>query len=290
MRKFFCTFGDARLRRSLGRISRQAESMAVYDRIVAYSESDLSEPFRQRFADRLQRTVRGFGYWVWKPQVVLQTMQLMEDGDILHYADSGCWLNPRGRTRLLEYFAHAENAPGGVLPFSARNDFHAPELDFYRLTETSWSKDRLLRELGVLERPDILETTQLEATTFFIRKTPESVQFVQDWISVFERDFSLVDDTPSENNAPGFIANRHDQSVFSILGKLRGFESLSSFEFFYPIAKDDSGDPRKVLLDWTSLANYPIWKKMDKDMGLFLRVYYKSLKLLGLTDLLGRKP
>lgn len=111
-KKWFCTFADSKMRKSLKRIKEQAESMDVYDHILIYDETNLSKDFCNHFKEKL-RPSRGYGYWCWKPQIILQTLEKMEDGDILQYTDAGCHLNKNGRQRLLEYFEIANLTDSG---------------------------------------------------------------------------------------------------------------------------------------------------------------------------------
>jgi hypothetical protein len=36
---------------------------------------------------------RGYGYWIWKSQIIKQHMDLLNDGEILLYCDAGSQLN-----------------------------------------------------------------------------------------------------------------------------------------------------------------------------------------------------
>ncbi len=71
-RRWLCSFADSRFWRSLERIRRQAARMNMYDAVRTLTERDLTPSFRERFRDRLVVQSRGYGYWVWKPQVILQ--------------------------------------------------------------------------------------------------------------------------------------------------------------------------------------------------------------------------
>ena len=99
----FLTFADRRLERTLRRIRREARAMGCFDAIHALDERDLSPAFRARFADKLRPEVRGFGYWVWKPEILLRQLERMEEGEELLYTDAGCRLNPEGRVRLEDW-------------------------------------------------------------------------------------------------------------------------------------------------------------------------------------------
>ena len=249
------------MRRSLQRIKAQAAAIGVYDELYILDESNLDAEFRERFQDKLIPSSRGFGYWVWKPQLMLQVFRNMQDGDLLHYCDAGCWINPKGKQRLLHYFEMADQF--GVLAFQVKNTFGDPILDQFSLPERKWTKGDLLDYFSVRENPQITDSAQIGAGIVFLKKCPQSEELLRRWIGVFEDDFSLADDSPSRSpNFDGFIEHRHDQSVFGILCKLYGVETLSAFEYFYPSASSTSKP------DWKKLEHYPIWAKRDKDLGI----------------------
>ena len=83
------------------------------------------------------------------------------------------------------------------------------------------------------------------------------MKFINNWIDVFSKDFSFIDDTKSKiPNLEGFIDHRHDQSIFSILCKKEGVEEVFTSEFFN--------------YDWSSpeMAFQPIWIKRDRQLSL----------------------
>lgn len=92
-RIFLCSFGNSSYLSSLSRLRAQAEETGWFYRVECSTEKNLSAFFRQEAADLLKQEVRGFGYWIWKPQILLQCLQQMEYGDILLYTDAGCHIN-----------------------------------------------------------------------------------------------------------------------------------------------------------------------------------------------------
>ena len=248
------------MRRSLRRIQRQAEAIGIFDLIHVMDESHLDPVFRERFKDQLRVGVRGYGYWVWKPQTMLQVFRTMEDGDLLLYCDVGCWINPGGKPRLMQYFELT--AESGILAFQVKNTFNDPLLDSFSLPEWEWTKGDLFDYFSVSENSEIVDSQQIGATTVLLKKCRESEELLRRWIGVFEDDFSLADDSPSRSpNFDGFIEHRHDQSIFGILCKLHNVRTLSAFEYFYPSSTGASKP------DWNKLTEYPIWAKRDKDLG-----------------------
>lgn len=272
-KKFFCTFADSRMRRSLKRIKSQASAIGVYDELHILDETRLNADFRQRFSQQLVPSCRGYGYWVWKPQILLQTFEHMKDGDLVHYCDAGCWINPKGKKRLLEYFEMTEQS--GSLAFQVKNTFNDPILDTLSLPEYQWTKGDLFDYFNVRDRYDITHSQQIGAGIVFIKKSPQSERFLRRWLATYEDDFSLSDDSPSRSpNFEGFIEHRHDQSIFGILCKLDEVNTISAFEYFYP----SSAENRKP--DWSKLEHYPIWAKRDKDLGLIGLAKHKLMKVL----------
>ncbi len=258
----FCTFADSRLSRSLQRIRNQAKAIGIYDVIHVMDEGNLDPAFRKRFKEQLRVGVRGYGYWVWKPQIILQVLRTMDEGDILHYCDVGCWINPGGRQRLTQYLEMTDES--GMLAFQVKNTFNDPLLDAFSLPEWAWTKGDLFDYFSVRGNADIVNSQQIGATTVFMKRCGESEKLLRRWIGVFEDEFSLADDTPSRSpNFDGFIEHRHDQSIFGILCKLHNVRTLSAFEYFYPFLEDTT------KADWNKLAEYPIWAKRDKDLGLW---------------------
>lgn len=266
----FCSSNlDGWIRSPLKRIRRQAEAMGVFDdRLRVWTERDLDAGFRERMGARLDGNPRGYGYWSWKPQIVLQALREMPEGDVLLYVDAGCHLNPRGRKRLLEYFRLAQEH--GIVVFQSRSRDEARKGDASQhfLTDGAWCKGDLLDFFGVRGDASVTATGQLGGTAFLVCKTAETLAFFTRFLSVFEGHFELCDDSPSRlPNLPGFVENRHDQSVFSLLGKEKGVFSLSCGEYaringFAPRA--ERRDVRHWPRRWSDLADCPIWARHDK--------------------------
>ena len=122
--------------------------------------------------------------------------------------------------------------------------------------EKYYTNGDLLDFFNVRDIKEIVESPQRAATAFFIRKDPINIEFVEKWLAIFDH-FSLIDDTPSVSpNLDGFIENRHDQSVFSIMSKIRDVEIF----------------PYSFICE--SVEN-PIWALRDKKIKLKYRYSFK---------------
>jgi hypothetical protein len=270
MRKVFLSFADKNMHRALHRINIQASKMNYYDFILTLDESSLNIKFSEEFRDVFKRGSRGFGFWCWKPQIILQTLDQMDDGDILQYTDAGCSLNVDGKDRLNDYFQLAKISETGILAFQAKPpSFHNPSIRLPDLTEEKWCKGDLCDFFGVRNNDTIMKSSAIGAGIIFIRKCDASKRIINEWINVFRSDFSLLDDTTSRSiNPPGFLDHRHDQSIFSILCKINSVATVSAYEYWYPSAYVSK------LPDWKKLSKYPIHVKRDKGIHPLLKPYH----------------
>lgn len=281
MKKVFITFASSDLHRSLFRIEKQARALAFYDQLCIFTEHDLAPDFQARFKQHLRIGSRGYGYWCWKPQIILQLLDRVNEGDVIQYTDAGCHLNKNGIDRLADYFNFAQNAENGILAFQAGPP--GPELQFDKrqfqlFPDGEWAKGDLLDYFSVRDQKEVVFTPSVGAGILFIRKCPQSIRLIQEWLEVIEVDFHFIDDTPSRSpNLPGFREHRHDQAIFSLLCKKYGVTKLSGYEFWYP--------SKNILEpDWKALKNYPIHARRDRDKGFvgnisdFLKRALKKLK------------
>jgi hypothetical protein len=170
----------------------------------------------------------------------------------------------------------------GILAFQAnkpQKPFVYDGRKLLDLRDRLWIKGDLLDYFNVRDRLDITETQSIGAGIFFIKKTGTSIQILNQWQEVYKTHFSLVDDSSSySDNLHGFLENRHDQSIFSILCKLNNVETISSYEYWYP-SNHDINYP-----DWAALKDCPIWAMRNKDFGTIgnLKMWFLA-KYGGLT-------
>jgi hypothetical protein len=237
--------------------------MHIYDKIIAYNEYDLDKDFCNYFKDKLKPS-RGFGYWVWKPQIILQTLDKMKEGDILQYTDAGCHLNKKGIKRLHEYFELTDLSETGILAFQSKAPDDKNLEKALELLEMQWTKGDIFDYFGARDDAKIYNTEQIGASILFVKKTNDSLQIIRKWLQTYYDDFSLVDDTLSKSpNFPEFIENRHDQSILSIILKINNIPTISCFEYWQP--------------DFIKLKDYPILALRDKKYTASIRYYIYSI-------------
>jgi hypothetical protein len=223
------TFGDARYEPALRRIEREAARSGFFDRLSVRRPSDLGRKFWRKHGRFVAANRRGYGCWLWKPWIVHEELAACRPGEMLVYADSGCTINERGRKRFDEYRKLLDESPTGVLGF---------QMPF---VERCYTKGDAFQALDAWRLKD---TRQVMTTVMLWRRAPESMALAREWLTLAER-YDLISDSPSVvPSDPSFVAHRRDQSLFSLLAKLRGATLI---------------DDETCFADWDEAGALPFW-------------------------------
>lgn len=204
---------------SLNRIKNQASLLLndIFSEIIVYTEDDLKTLQNEWWLKNqkfIQNNKRGFGYWIWKPFLILKNLQQLDDDDILIYCDSGCELNHLGLSRLKDYIDITKE--NGNLKFNLEN----------KHLEKIWCKQDLLNYIKIKfnlsdqKMLEIINTPQIMATVQFYKKSVLNMKMLNDYCDICQI-YNLIDDSPSLlKNDKTFIEHRHDQAVHSLLSKI----------------------------------------------------------------------
>ena len=233
MRKIvLLSFANTDYSDSLIRLRKETE-VFPFDERVFLTEKDLKPELRKKIHWFKHR--RGYGYWRWKGFIIYNQLQRMEDGDILVYSDAGNVFNYKGIPRFLEYIKMLDNSISGILAFQER----------YK--EKEYTKADLFEFLNVNSGDSAMESNQLLSGCIFLKKNNITLTLTKQWYDINLYHYDLVTDKRSKiPNYDGFIENRHDQSVFSLLAKKFNPIVLETDEF---IAVDNN---------WDKLSEKPI--------------------------------
>tara|TARA_B100001057_G_scaffold408461_1_gene422729 strand:+ start:576 stop:1445 length:870 start_codon:yes stop_codon:yes gene_type:complete len=268
------SFASLDLARSADRLMAQANSSNYYDEVKILSPKDFDESMKKKFTEIIyNRQYRGYGYWFWKPFFLKKIMNEINTNDIINYVDIGCHLQNRN-SRFNEYLDLLVDTDKWILPFQyyyKKEDFDEG-ISFPDREEFKYTKGDLLNYFGFLNNKDVTHTPQFWAGSFFIRKNIKSINFLEEWISFFEKRFDLIDDTVSKiKNFDGFIENRHDQSIFSLLCKKYDIKPLSAYN-------ECEWGEKNNKRTWEHNENNPILAKRDLKYSIFKRFIMRQKK------------
>jgi hypothetical protein len=188
-------------------------------KINLYTDNDLKNDdyFWKKHGNFIENNNRGYGYWLWKPYLIMKTLNQMNNNDILIYLDIGCEIK------------NSLDTHSCLLSLINRcNDYHFL-YTFTGVPEKKINKMDLLDFLD-LNNNEILDSYQKQASLIFLKKNDLMLDFATDWYNT-SCNYHFIDDTESmlENN-PEFLVHRHDQSIFSLLAKTKKYKDIMDTE------------------------------------------------------------
>ncbi|GAQ92946.1 Resolvase, N-terminal [Klebsormidium nitens] len=199
----FITFGTHGIYNDFARQLAKSALAAGFDTATVYDETDLDPAFRESHRDVLALP-RGFGAWCWKSYCILKRLSELEEGDVVTYCDS-LYAFKRDFREAAEDWLKTQD----LVLFENK-----PSEPSYK--ERHWTKYEAFCILGA--DPEVHgQTSQCWGGFLMLRKTPETVRFIQEW---YDRcaNVRLMSDERSVlgEELPGFIEPRQDQMVLSL--------------------------------------------------------------------------
>jgi len=188
-------------------------------------------------------TERGYGFWRWKPEMIIDRMNGTEfvdplkDGEILIYSDAGI--------EFINSVSHIiERMDQDIFLFG--NNWEHAHWCKRDIVQCVWptGNDAPPDETVVLDpRPWSDFGKQVQASVIFFRVSDYSRKFVAEWLQwcLFEGG-RLIDDSPSRvPNHPEFRENRHDQAILTTLAYREGIKL-----HYWPSVYNKGGSPEFV--------------------------------------------
>jgi hypothetical protein len=245
---FFLTFANTNFMK-LDRIIEQARNFDIFDKIFGLTEYDIID-FVQKHKEFIHQHRQGYGLWIWKPKIILDTLDKMKEDDILLYCDAGMYLNPNGKKRFKEYLTYLKN--NSILTFSTSSEYIAQ----------CFVKNDAIMDYYPEFNNELNITTY--AGAMFIKKNNLSINFIKDWLKLCETynylDRSLSINYPEFNY---FFGNDCDNGLFNLC--------LSKHKISATIYPDETNiyiDNKQIIhvldldnynkTDWSKLDTYPI--------------------------------
>lgn len=219
MKKVHCAYADHVFEKSLQLCEKTSLEVGGVDQFFAYRPPDLNMyGFYERNKHILTQQP-GAGWWAWKPFVVLQTLEEVDDGDIVLYTDAGVSIL-QNIDILFDITANAKDN---------RMLFGSPLL-YGPHTHAMFTRRDCFVEMQ-LDYPHYWNSRMLNAAFHVWMKTDRNVEFVTEWLEYCcnERAISHLSqvhglpDLP-ENNKHPMDKHRWDQSILSLLSMKYGRE------------------------------------------------------------------
>lgn len=178
------------------------------------TDKDLPESFLSEHSDILSLK-KGYGYWIWKPFIILNELQKLNDDEILIYIDSTDIPEKIFFDIVLDHFNNND------LLLINRGYKHG-----------EWTK----RDCFVLmdcDNDSYYNSVQLEAGIMALKKNGFNINLIKEWFE-FMKDEKILTDIPNTcglPNLPNFKDHRHDQSILTNLSIKHNLKSLNFLNY-----------------------------------------------------------
>lgn len=180
---------------------------AGFDIVIEYNPSDIDKEFINSNYEIFQYK-RGNGLWLWKPYIIKKTLEIMKNGDILFYCDSGaCFF--RNIKKIVSKLNN-QDIWLSALPLKEKQFTKQLTFDIMECNESKYK-----------------ETAQISGTFCAFKKSEFSIKFVNEWLQYCCNINAIA--PPSDLSKEGFYFydHREDQSILSLLAKKKNLKIWS---------------------------------------------------------------
>ncbi len=171
------------------------------DRFINYRKSDIDSDFYKKHVNILNKK-KGAGYWLWKPYIILKTLESMPENAVLIYADSAI---------------HFKKSMRPLIDLAKEHDIILTEYMMH-----SYNSVRTIATREILEKMDCTsekckKSPHIWAGFSVYRNTPKARKFVRTWLDYCSDEEIIFGIRGSEPQDPEYKSHADDQTVLSVL-------------------------------------------------------------------------
>lgn len=237
MKIYLISFGSRGFENALKRLRNEAIESKFFDEIILYEEKDIFG-FLEYHSYFIENNPRGFGCWIWKPHIVLKTLNKIDQGDIIVYLDSGFTINSLGKNRFNEY-----------IDLCISSEFKNVSFMYEEYMENQYTKQDVFNFLNLSDKHK--KSGQLIGGCFIIQKCDFTLNLIERYFYT-SMNYNLINNKSYSENEKCFIEHRNDQSIFSCLRKQFGTHIIEN-------ECDISSHKKEDYMSIDAYKSYPFW-------------------------------
>ncbi len=198
--KYLVNFATLGFLRSQWRLNKSAKKFGI-DKTISYFAWSIKNTSFYKENKKILDQKRGSGLWLWKPYIILETLNNIKHGDFLIYADSGIEV---------------------IADLSPLSDISFEKGAMLFICPSQINKTWTRRDCFVLMDCDEEKYWSGQQTNGAFQcfiKNDKNIDFVREWLRYCQNPNVLADipNICGKPNFPEFKDHRHDQSVLSLL-------------------------------------------------------------------------
>lgn len=168
------------------------------DKVQLFTPSDIKD-FTDAHSEMFHEGSKGFGYWSWKPEIILRAMDAVKWNDWLVYADAGIMF-----VSDIQAYIKAAGDKDVLL-------FQLGEAVLKDYRNSQWTKPATF-ELMKCEDEAFRSCFQINAGLCMFRKSPAAYILLNSW-----KKWSTIKQVIDDSGPPAPRAHRHDQCILTNL-------------------------------------------------------------------------
>lgn len=201
---YFLVYNDNTHWDSLNLLLQSVEKYGPQFQIILFHKEDIDDEFYQK-NQAILNSKRGGGYWLWKPYIINQVLDELQEKDVLFYLDS--------RYCFTEPFEDLYREP------LERGDL----LVFKNKPNESPNAMKHLCKMDVILKYDMYNrimnqnVEEFWAGCIILKKTEKTTRIIREWLAMCCQEEDITDKPSQAPNPPCFWDHKHDQALLSIL-------------------------------------------------------------------------
>jgi hypothetical protein len=241
------------------RFLNQATQSGFFETVSVFSNDDIAQLVRAKHLHFLIWKKRGFGFWIWKPRVILKKLGTIPESEYLVYLDQGFHINASGALVLDGYIAELQKSNSWIGVFSA-GEHYGPELYVRKQAVEKHNPSFYQNDFGEYVYAGILIIKNTAQARAAIGEWQQMCETAPIWAPIPLRIFQRKE----------FIGQDGDNGYLPVvLDKWGGYKKFHSKEV--SLINSEGFQLHHVLpatdyehLDWSSMNNKPFVLKRDR--------------------------
>lgn len=202
------TFAKGKFIESQNKLNNIIKNIGDYE-IINKTDNDLPLSFKEENKHILNH-IKGYGYCIWKPYIILEELNKLNDEDILIYIDSTDLPTHNFFTYINNYFIDNDL----LLINRGYNNGQWTKRDCFVFMDCD--EDKYYKHI------------QLEAGVIALKKNSFNIKLIEDWLLYCKNENILVDkpNISGKENIFNYKEHRYDQSILTNLSIKHGINSV----------------------------------------------------------------
>lgn len=195
---FLISYGDGEVYMRNQNYQIQSAINKGFDVFIAYRKEHIDGSFYEQHKKILEQP-RFAGYSLWRPYIILETLKMMAENDILFYMDSGAYFSAS-----IQPIIDILNQPDTniVLFENFHTNRHYAKRDTYEIMN-----------VDLKHRDDM----QLESGFLAFKNCQQTKDFIQKWLEYCTVERAITDMPSQCQEFDDFWDHRHEQSILTLL-------------------------------------------------------------------------